>query len=72
MDIQVPAAAIALKQGAGRLIRDIDDRGVLVICDPRVLTARYGRLFLESLPPMPITRAFADVDAFFAVAEARS
>ncbi len=65
MELQIPAAAIALKQGAGRLIRDVDDRGVLVICDPRVLTARYGRLFLESLPPMPITRQLADVAAFF-------
>lgn len=66
MDIQVPAAAIVLKQGAGRLIRDVGDRGVLVICDPRVLTARYGRLFLESLPPMPITRDLEDVAGFFA------
>lgn len=65
MELQIPAAAIALKQGAGRLIRDVDDRGVLAICDPRVLTARYGRLFLESLPPMPITRQLADIAAFF-------
>jgi ATP-dependent DNA helicase DinG len=66
MEIQIPAAAIALKQGAGRLIRDVGDRGVLAICDPRVLTARYGRLFLESLPPMPITQAISDIDHFFA------
>jgi ATP-dependent DNA helicase DinG len=66
MEIQIPAAAIALKQGAGRLIRDVDDRGVLAICDPRVLTARYGRLFLESLPPMPITRSVEEVARFFA------
>ena len=63
---QVPAAAIALKQGVGRLIRDFDDRGVLMLCDPRLVTASYGRLFLRCLPPMPVTRDLADVAAFFA------
>ena len=62
----MPAAAIALKQGAGRLIRSVTDRGVLVLCDPRVTTKGYGRLFLASLPPMPRTRALAEVQAFFA------
>ncbi|HJP99047.1 MAG TPA: ATP-dependent DNA helicase [Rhodanobacteraceae bacterium] len=65
-DWQIPAAAIALKQGAGRLIRDVQDCGVLVLCDPRLTTKAYGRLFLASLPPMPRTRALADVQAFFA------
>ena len=65
-EYQVPAAAIALKQGAGRLIRDVHDRGVLVLCDPRLYSAGYGKLFLASLPPMPVTRALADVGAFFA------
>ncbi len=64
-EYQIPAAAIALKQGAGRLIRDVDDRGVLMLCDPRLLSANYGRLFLESLPEMPITVEVEDVRAFF-------
>jgi ATP-dependent DNA helicase DinG len=63
-DWQIPAAAIALKQGAGRLIRDVHDRGVLVLCDPRLATKAYGKLFLASLPPMPRTRALVDVQAF--------
>ena len=51
-EYQLPQAVITLKQGVGRLIRDIDDRGVLVICDPRLRTRGYGAVFLESLPPM--------------------
>ena len=50
-DEQLPQAVIALKQGAGRLIRTIDDRGVLVLCDPRLTSRPYGRVFLGSLPP---------------------
>jgi ATP-dependent DNA helicase DinG len=69
-DIQVPEAVIALKQGAGRLIRDVQDRGVLVLCDPRLLNKGYGRVFRASLPPMPLTRQLADVAAFFAQAPA--
>lgn len=65
MGWQVPTAVIALKQGAGRLIRDVHDRGVLVLCDPRLSTKGYGRLFLASLPPMPRTRDLADVVRFF-------
>jgi ATP-dependent DNA helicase DinG len=65
MGWQVPAAVIALKQGAGRLIRDVHDRGVLVLCDPRLTTKGYGKLFLSSLPPMPRTRELAQVRAFF-------
>jgi ATP-dependent DNA helicase DinG len=65
MGWQVPAAAIALKQGAGRLIRDVHDRGVLMLCDPRLTSKGYGRLFLACLPPMPRTRELADVQAFF-------
>jgi ATP-dependent DNA helicase DinG len=67
MEYQVPQAAIALKQGTGRLIRDERDRGVLVLCDPRLLSKAYGRQLLDSLPPMRRTRAIADVQAFFAV-----
>jgi ATP-dependent DNA helicase DinG len=61
----VPAAVIALKQGAGRLIRDVADRGVLMLCDPRLTSRAYGKLFLKSLPPMPITRELSDVQRFF-------
>lgn len=65
-DYQLPQAVIALKQGAGRLIRDANDRGVLVLCDPRLSRRGYGRIFLESLPPMTRTRALAEVARFFA------
>lgn len=63
-EFQVPQAAIALKQGVGRLIRDVSDRGVLVLCDPRIQTRNYGRVFVESLPPMPITRDLPEVENF--------
>jgi ATP-dependent DNA helicase DinG len=66
MTFQVPQAAIALKQGAGRLIRDIHDRGVLVICDRRLLKRGYGQMFLDSMPPMARTRDIRDVERFFA------
>ena len=65
-DEQLPQAVIALKQGAGRLIRSESDRGVLVLCDPRLLGKSYGRIFLDSLPPLPRTRRVEDVTAFFA------
>jgi ATP-dependent DNA helicase DinG len=65
-DWQVPNAVIALKQGAGRLIRDIHDRGVLMLCDPRLTGRGYGRLFLASLPPLPRTHDPDVVRAFFA------
>ncbi len=65
-DCQVPQATILLRQGAGRLIRDATDRGVLVICDPRLLGKPYGRRLREALPPMPLVRALADVGQFFA------
>ena len=62
---QIPSAVIALKQGAGRLIRDVGDRGVLVLCDPRLTSRPYGKLFLKSLPATPITREIEDVRTFF-------
>ncbi len=65
-DEQLPQAVIALKQGAGRLIRSERDRGVLVLCDPRLLGKSYGRVFMDSLPPLPKTRDIEDVEAFFA------
>ena len=55
-DYQLPEAALALKQGVGRLIRSEDDRGLIVICDPRLMGKGYGRVFRASLPPMPVTR----------------
>ncbi len=63
---QVPTAVIALKQGFGRLIRSLNDRGVLVLLDPRLQRQRYGRVFVESLPPYRITHKIEDVAAFFA------
>lgn len=70
MEYQVPQAVITLKQGAGRLIRDETDRGVLMICDPRLVEKPYGKRIWRSLPPMKRTRELAEVEAFFAVAKA--
>ncbi|MGO8759552.1 MAG: ATP-dependent DNA helicase [Terracidiphilus sp.] len=64
-DYQVPEAVLTLKQGFGRLIRSLEDRGVLVLLDPRVRTQRYGQIFLQSLPPYRITQTITDVEAFF-------
>ena len=71
-DWQLPSAVLALKQGAGRLIRTHGDRGVLVLCDPRLVGKSYGRVFLDSLPAFPRTRALADAQAFFAASAQRS
>jgi ATP-dependent DNA helicase DinG len=60
----LPQAVISLKQGAGRLIRDVNDRGVLVICDPRLRTKGYGRVFLESLPAMKLAESQSEVEEF--------
>lgn len=62
---QLPASIIAMKQGAGRLIRDTGDFGVLMACDPRLVGRPYGQLFLQSLPPMRRTRSLNEVKAFF-------
>ena len=64
-DYQLPQATISLKQGAGRLIRSETDRGVLMICDPRLTDKPYGKRIWRSLPPMRRTRAIAEVEAFF-------
>ncbi|MGP8250794.1 MAG: ATP-dependent DNA helicase [Terracidiphilus sp.] len=64
-DYQVPEAVLTLKQGFGRLIRSLEDRGVLVLLDPRIRTQRYGQIFLQSLPPYRMTASIADVEAFF-------
>ncbi|QJQ01821.1 ATP-dependent DNA helicase [Herbaspirillum rubrisubalbicans] len=68
---QLPAAIINLKQGAGRLIRDEGDRGVLMICDPRIITKNYGRRIWQSLPPFKRTRELEVVQAFFREQDAR-
>ena len=65
MEYQLPRAVINVKQGAGRLIRDETDRGVLMICDPRLITKPYGKRVWRSLPPMKRTRELDDVLAFF-------
>jgi ATP-dependent DNA helicase DinG len=65
MELFLPQAVIALKQGAGRLIRDVNDRGVLVICDRRLRSKGYGSIFLESLPPMRQTAERDQVVEFF-------
>jgi len=64
-ELQLPQAVLQLKQGAGRLIRDETDRGILMLCDPRLLARAYGRHILRSLPPMKLTRRLADVEGFF-------
>jgi len=65
MDYQVPRAVISLKQGAGRLIRDESDRGVLMICDPRLISKPYGKRIWRALPPFRRTRLEAEAVAFF-------
>jgi len=70
MEYQLPRTIITLKQGAGRLIRDENDRGVLMICDPRLITKPYGKRIWQSLPPMKRTRVEAEAVAFFNAASA--
>ena len=64
-EFQLPSAALTLKQGVGRLIRDVEDKGVLVLCDPRLSSKGYGKVFIKSLPAMPITQEISDVERFF-------
>ncbi|HHW7506697.1 TPA: ATP-dependent DNA helicase [Mannheimia haemolytica] len=63
-DIQIPEAVITLKQGVGRLIRDVTDRGVVIICDSRLVMRNYGQTFLKSLPPSKRTRDLDNVIQF--------
>jgi ATP-dependent DNA helicase DinG len=65
-DYQVPSAVLTLKQGFGRLIRSLEDRGVLVLLDNRIRTKRYGQTFLSSLSPYRVTATITDVEEFFA------
>jgi ATP-dependent DNA helicase DinG len=66
MEHQLPLAALSLKQGAGRLLRDHTDYGVIVLCDPRITGKRYGKVFLQCLEPMPSTSALNEVSSFLA------
>ena len=70
-EVQLPDAVITLKQGVGRLIRDVDDRGVLVICDNRLVMRPYGATFLASLPPAPRTRDIRRAVRFLALSSTR-
>jgi ATP-dependent DNA helicase DinG len=69
---QLPQAALSLKQGAGRLLRDQSDYGVIVLCDPRITGKNYGAMFLKCLEPMQSTDSIVDVAAFLSQHEARS
>jgi ATP-dependent DNA helicase DinG len=66
VEAQLPQAVLALKQGVGRLIRDFDDKGLIVLGDPRLRTRPYGRVFVESLPPMPVLDELDEALAFAA------
>ncbi|MCP4339744.1 MAG: ATP-dependent DNA helicase [Desulfobulbaceae bacterium] len=65
-DFQVPRAILTLRQGVGRLMRSVTDRGVITIMDVRLFSKGYGRVFLKSLPPSPITRDMSDIENFYA------
>jgi len=65
MEYQVPSAVISLKQGLGRLIRKASDRGIMAILDKRILTSRYGGIFLKSLPPIPVIHDMEKIERFF-------
>ena len=67
IDFQLPTAVITLKQGAGRLIRDVNDRGVLMLCDPRLISKSYGKIFIDSLPAMMKTRNEEKVEGFLKI-----
>ncbi|QEP43415.1 ATP-dependent DNA helicase [Ectothiorhodospiraceae bacterium BW-2] len=64
-DYQLPQAVITLKQGVGRLIRDVNDYGVLMLCDPRLTSRSYGATFIQSLPPMTRTRKAEVIERFY-------
>jgi ATP-dependent DNA helicase DinG len=70
-ELQLPQAVLQLKQGAGRLIRDEADRGVLMLCDPRLVAKAYGRRIVAALPPMKLTRELAEVQDFFSASARR-
>ncbi|MBL8485430.1 MAG: ATP-dependent DNA helicase, partial [Rhodocyclaceae bacterium] len=65
-EYQLPRAVISMKQGAGRLIRDESDHGVLMVCDPRLVDKSYGKVIWRALPPLRRTRKIEHVEWFFA------
>jgi ATP-dependent DNA helicase DinG len=65
LEYQVPLAVLELKQGLGRLLRSSSDRGIVSVLDPRLTTRRYGKVFLDSLPPYRVARDFSECEAFF-------
>lgn len=67
MDFQVPRSVLTLRQGVGRLMRSATDSGLIVILDVRLFTKFYGKRFLKSLPPSPLTRSLSDVEKFFSL-----
>ncbi|MCH7981837.1 MAG: ATP-dependent DNA helicase, partial [Proteobacteria bacterium] len=67
---QIPQAVLAMKQGAGRLLRDQNDYGVIVLCDPRITSKNYGRKFLQSFEPMPLTSSIEEAKSFLRAHEA--
>jgi ATP-dependent DNA helicase DinG len=69
---QLPLAVLALKQGVGRLLRDQNDFGVVVLCDPRISGKSYGKMFLRSLEPMGSTNSIDVVEKFLAAHEAKA
>jgi ATP-dependent DNA helicase DinG len=71
-EYQIPLAVLALKQGLGRLLRHREDRGVLAVLDPRLRTMGYGRRFLASLPPAPVTQKLDDIERFFQLSPTRA
>ena len=71
-DFLLPNAVITLKQGSGRLIRDVNDRGVLMLCDPRLVTKSYGKTFLKNMPPMRRTRDESKVVGFCGAMKAKN
>jgi len=65
MEYQIPSAIISLKQGLGRLIRKNSDKGIFSVLDTRIVTSRYGRFFLDSLPEIPVSHELSDIGRFF-------
>ena len=64
-DFQIPRAVLTLRQGVGRLMRSVTDSGLIAIMDVRLFKKGYGRIFLRSLPPSPITRNMNDIESFY-------
>ena len=70
-EYQLPSAVISLKQGLGRLIRQKSDYGILAVLDTRIVKKQYGRTFINSLPPAPLTHKLSDLEKFMARHEKR-